>query len=180
MLWSRIACFTAKIFWAFRWQSTLNATHTWLQWDKFCADVRGKIIDNLTEMGYFTCPKKCFAWLKLALWSRIACFEALNLWHFRRQSTLNANQTWLQSTDHWAHIRGKIVQIVTFNGSLAYPTLLFAWLGFALCSSQIYNASLNLWDFRLQSTFKKARSTALNFWPFGWYSTLDVSQTWLH
>jgi len=49
--------------------------------------------------------QKIFSLIKLALWSRIAYFTAMNLWHFRRLSTLNASQTWLQSTEYCPHIR---------------------------------------------------------------------------
>jgi len=35
--------FTALNFWPFCWQSTLNASETWLQWNKYCARIRATI-----------------------------------------------------------------------------------------------------------------------------------------
>jgi len=63
--------------------------------------------------GLFTYPKNYFAWLKPALRSRIAYFTAMNLWHFRRQSTLNVSQTWLQWNKYWSHVRGNNEYILT-------------------------------------------------------------------
>ena len=68
--------------------------------------------------GLFTCPKKYFAWLKLALRSRIAYFTAMNFWPFRQQSTLNASQTWLQWNTFCTHVRGNIKYILTEMGYL--------------------------------------------------------------
>jgi len=34
---------------------------------------------------------------------------AMNLEHFRRQSTLNVSQAYLQSNEYCAHVRGKII-----------------------------------------------------------------------
>ena len=47
----------------------------------------------------FIWPTLHFAWFKLALWSRKTPTTVLNFWRFRRQSTLNASQTWLQSNE---------------------------------------------------------------------------------
>ena len=72
--------------------------------------------------------QKYFAWLKLALWSRIACFAALNLWHFRRLSTLNVSQAWFQWDKYCAHVRGKIKYILTEMGYLyAQKYILLDW-----------------------------------------------------
>jgi len=68
---------------------------------------------NLNWNRLFKCPKIQFAWLKLALWSQIAYFTTMNLWHFRRQSTLNVSQTWLQWNKFCAHVRGNIKYILT-------------------------------------------------------------------
>jgi len=38
-------------------QLKLNASQTWLQSNKYCAHVRGKIINILTEMGYLYVQK---------------------------------------------------------------------------------------------------------------------------
>ena len=67
---------------------------------------------NFNWSGLFICPKLHFAWLKLALWSRIAYFTAMNLWHFRRWWTLNVSQTWLQWDKYCAHVRRKIEYIL--------------------------------------------------------------------
>jgi len=113
VLWSRIAYFAVM---------NLNVT--------FSPAVNAQCQSNMASMkqilrscqwknqiyfnwsGSFTCQKIYFAWLKLALWSRIACFPALNLEHFCRQLTLNASQTWLQSTDHCAHVPENVIQIL--------------------------------------------------------------------
>jgi len=68
--------------------------------------------------GLFVCPKIYFAWLKLALWSWIAYFTALNFWPFRRQSTLNVSQTWLRWDKSCPHVRGKLINILTQMGRL--------------------------------------------------------------
>ena len=73
---------------------------------------------NFNWNGLFICPTIHFAWLKLALWSRIAYFAAMNLWHFRRQSTLNVSQTQFHSNKYCAHIRGKTKYILTEMGYL--------------------------------------------------------------
>jgi len=66
----------------------------------------------------FIWPTLHFAWLKLALSSRKTPNTVLNFWLFRRQSTLNASPTWLQSNEYCAHIRGKIINIQTEIGYL--------------------------------------------------------------
>jgi len=66
----------------------------------------------------FIWPTLHFAWSKLALSSRKTPNTVLNFWLFRRQSTLNASPTWLQSNEYCAHIRGKIINIQTEIGYL--------------------------------------------------------------
>ena len=80
------------------------------------------------------CPKMHFAWLKLALWSQIAYFTAMNLWHFRRQSTFNVSQTWLQWDKYCAHVHGKIKYILTFQKDWFVK---FAWLHFDSCTGGV-------------------------------------------
>ena len=63
--------------------------------------------------GSFTCPKIYFAWLELALLNWKSPDTALKFWPSRRQSALDASQTWLQSTDNCAHIRTQIFNVLT-------------------------------------------------------------------
>ena len=64
---------------------------------------------NFNWNELFVCPKVHFAWLKLALWSRIACFAPLNLsffqWIFEHgyhdgidqsHATVTHDQTWIR------------------------------------------------------------------------------------
>jgi len=162
-LWSLIAYLTAMNLWHFRRQSTLNVSQTWLQWNTFCAHVRGNIKYILTEMGYLY-AQKYFAWLKSTLWSRIGYFTAMNFWPFQLQSTLNAGQTQFQSNKYCAHVRGKIDDFFTPMGydilTFTCPKIYFAWLKLALLN-------------------RKSPNTALKFWPSRRQSALDASQTWL-
>ena len=101
--------------WHFRRQSTLNVSQTWLQSNEYCAHVRGKIKYILTEMGCLHAPK-IFCLIKTCALISHSLFHSDEL--IVTFSTLNASQTWLQSTDYWAHIRVKIIQIVTETGHL--------------------------------------------------------------
>jgi len=47
-------------------------------WNNISDHIRGKIINISTEMSHLHVQKIYFASLKLALWSRLACFTALN------------------------------------------------------------------------------------------------------
>ena len=66
----------------------------------------------------FIWPTLHFAWLTLAFWSRKTPNTVMNFWLFRRQSTPNASQTWLQSNEYCAHLRGNIISILTEIGYL--------------------------------------------------------------
>jgi len=56
-LWSRKTPSTVLKFWLFHRQSTFNVSQTWLQWDKYCTHIRGKIKHISTEMGYLPAQK---------------------------------------------------------------------------------------------------------------------------
>jgi len=87
----------------------------------------------------FIWPTLHFAWLKLKPWSWTTPNTVLNLWLFRRLSTLNASQTWLQSNEYFAHIREKMINISTEIGHLYAPKKYFAWFKTcALISKSLY------------------------------------------
>jgi len=73
---------------------------------------------NFNWNRLFIWPTLHFDWFKLALWSRKTPNTVLNFWRFRRKSTLNANETWLQWNEYCAHICGKIINISTKIGNL--------------------------------------------------------------
>ena len=125
-LWSRIAYFTAmNLIVTFSPVVNAQCQSNMTSMRQILRSYPWKNYKNLNWNRSFICPKKYFAWLKLALWSRIACFAALNLWHFRRLSTLNASQPWLQSNEYCAQIRGKIIKISTEIGHLYAPKNIF-------------------------------------------------------
>jgi len=65
--------------------------------------------------------KNIFCLIKTCALIQKAPNTALNVLTFCWQSTLNASQTWLQSTHHYTHVRGKIINILTETGRLYAP-----------------------------------------------------------
>jgi len=94
----------------------------------------------------FIWPTLHFAWFKLALWSRKIPNTVLNFWRFRRQSMLNASQTWLQSNEYCAHIHWKIMKI-NWNGLFTCLKIYFAWLKLALWSRRLLIQHWTFWPF---------------------------------
>jgi len=75
---------TAMNFWPFRWQSTLDASQTWLQLTDNCTHIRGKVINFLTETGHLYAPKNfCLIETCVLISNSIFYSTAMNSWHLR-------------------------------------------------------------------------------------------------
>ena len=100
---------------------------------------------NFDWNGLFTCLKIYFAWWKLALWSRRLLIQR---WTFDfsagSQRSILVKHGFNQSTHHYTHIHGKIINILTETGRSYAPKNFYLIITCALIShSFIHSAELN-------------------------------------